>query len=61
MGFSLRLQTLFRSLPRHESDGTLNVYDEALLAAGGKLYATFDAGRIDLSTGNPIPGIGVSS
>lgn len=36
-------------------DGTLNVYDEALFAADGKLYATFDAGFIDLSTGTPTP------
>jgi len=34
-------------------DGTLNIYDEALFSANGKFYATFDAGYIDLSTGNP--------
>jgi hypothetical protein len=41
------------------ADGTLNVYDEALFAAGGKLYATFDTGILDPSTGSAtdvIPG-----
>ena len=33
-------------------DGTTNVYDEALFAADGKLYATFDAGRLNFSTGD---------
>ncbi len=34
------------------SDGTTNIYDEAFFAANGKLYATFDAGRLDFSTGD---------
>jgi hypothetical protein len=33
----------------------LNIYDEAFFEANGKLYATFDAGNIDLSTGNITP------
>jgi len=40
-------------------NGTLNVYDEALFAVGGKLYATFDTGIVDPSNGNAtdvIPG-----
>lgn len=36
-------------------DGTLNVYDEALFEANGKLYATFDAGRLDVATGEVTP------
>jgi hypothetical protein len=36
-------------------DGTVNVYDEALFEANGKLYATFDAGRIDFATGEVTP------
>ena len=39
-------------------DGTVNVYDEAFFAADGKLYATFDAGRIDFSTGQITTVIG---
>jgi hypothetical protein len=31
-------------------DGSLNIYDENLFEAGGKLYANFDAGTLDLST-----------
>jgi outer membrane protein assembly factor BamB len=34
-------------------DGTLNVYDEALFGANGKLFATFDAATLNLSTGTP--------
>jgi hypothetical protein len=37
------------------ADGTLNVYDQALFEANGTLYATFDAGRVDLSNGNITP------
>lgn len=33
-------------------DGTTNIADEALFVAGGKLYATYDAGTIDFSNGN---------
>jgi hypothetical protein len=36
-------------------DGTLNIYDEALFEANGKLYATFDAGHLDLSNGEIAP------
>jgi hypothetical protein len=36
-------------------DGTVNVYDEALFEANGKLYATFDAGRVDFATGELTP------
>jgi hypothetical protein len=36
-------------------DGTLNIYDEAFVEADGKLYATFDAGHIDLSNGDITP------
>jgi hypothetical protein len=32
-------------------NGTVNVYDEALFEADGKLYATVDAGNIDFSNG----------
>jgi WD40 repeat protein len=31
-------------------DGSLNIYDENLFEAEGKLYANFDAGTLDLST-----------
>ena len=33
----------------------MNIYDEAFFAAAGKLYATFDAGRADFSTGEITP------
>lgn len=33
-------------------DGTTNVADETLFVAGGKLYATYDAGTVDFSNGN---------
>ena len=36
-------------------DGTLNIYDEAFFGANGKLYATFDAGHLDLSNGDITP------
>lgn len=36
-------------------DGTLNVYDEAFFEADGKLYATVDAGYLDLSNGDITP------
>jgi hypothetical protein len=34
-------------------DGTLNVYDEALFSANGRLYATFDVATLNLSTQIP--------
>ena len=37
------------------SDGTLNIYDEAFFEANQRLYATFDAGFIDLSNGQITP------
>lgn len=37
------------------ADGTVNIYDEAFFEANGKLYATFDAGHIDFSTGDITP------
>ena len=41
-------------LPYHllatNPDGSTNTFDEALFAAGGKLFATFDANRIDFAT-----------
>jgi hypothetical protein len=39
-------------------DGTVNIYDEAFFGANGKLYATFDAGHVDFSTGTLTPVIG---
>jgi len=46
------------SIPLSENpDGTVNIYDEAFFAANGKLYATFDAGRVDFSTGDSTPEI----
>ena len=33
------------------SNGKLNVYDESLFSYRGKLYANFDYGQVDLSTG----------
>lgn len=36
-------------------DGTVNVYDEAFFEANGKLYANFDAARINFSTGDITP------
>jgi MYXO-CTERM domain-containing protein len=36
-------------------DGTVNVYDEAFFSANGRLYATFDAGHVDFSTGELTP------
>ena len=36
-------------------DGTLNIYDEAFFEANQMLYATFDAGFVDLSNGNITP------
>ncbi len=33
------------------SNGQLNVYDESLFSYRGKLYANFDAGQVDLSSG----------
>jgi hypothetical protein len=36
-------------------DGTVNVYDEAIFSANGRLYATFDAGHVDFSTGAATP------
>ena len=35
------------------SDGTLNLCDEGLYSAGGKLYATFDSFDLDLTTTPP--------
>jgi hypothetical protein len=32
-------------------DGTVNVYDQAFFTANGRLFATFDAGNVDFSTG----------
>jgi hypothetical protein len=37
------------------ADGTVNIYDEALFEANGKLYATFDAGRVNFETGELTP------
>lgn len=34
-------------------DGTFNIFDEALFAADGKLFATFDTGAVDILTPNP--------
>ena len=36
-------------------DGTINVYDEVLFAAGGSLYLTFDASTFDVNTFTAIP------
>jgi hypothetical protein len=33
------------------SDGKLNVYEESLFSFRGKLYANFDSGQVDLSSG----------
>ncbi len=35
------------------ADGSFNVFDEALLAADGKLFAMFDTGSVDILTPNP--------
>jgi outer membrane protein assembly factor BamB len=35
------------------ADGTFNTFDEALFAADGKLFATFDTGAVDILTPNP--------
>jgi hypothetical protein len=39
------------------ADGTFNIYDEAFFSADGRLYATFNAGRADFSTGEITPEI----
>lgn len=36
------------------ADGTINLYEEALFGAEGKLYATFDAFAFDLTTLSPV-------
>jgi hypothetical protein len=36
------------------ADGSFNIFDEALFAADGKLFATFDTGAVDILTSNPI-------
>jgi hypothetical protein len=36
-------------------DGSFNIFDEALFAADGKLYATFDTGTVDTATFTPTP------
>lgn len=36
-------------------DGSFNIFDEALFAAGGQLYATFDTGTVDTATFTPTP------
>ncbi len=36
-------------------DGTVNIYDEAFFNASGKLYAAFDTGRVNFSTGEATP------
>jgi PEP-CTERM motif-containing protein len=35
------------------ADGSFNIFDEALFAADGKLFATFDTGAVDILTPNP--------
>jgi outer membrane protein assembly factor BamB len=35
-------------------DGSFNIFDEALFAADGKLFATFDTGSVDTLTLNPM-------
>lgn len=35
------------------ADGSFNIFDEALFAADGKLFATFDTGSVDILTANP--------
>jgi hypothetical protein len=41
-------------------DGSFNIFDEALFAADGKLYATFDTGTVDTQTFTPTPVIAAS-
>jgi outer membrane protein assembly factor BamB len=36
------------------ADGSFNIFDEALFAADGKLFATFDTGAVDILTSNPM-------
>jgi len=36
----------------NKDDGTLNVFEETLFGAAGKLYATFDTNRLDPETGH---------
>ncbi|MDQ2944446.1 MAG: PEP-CTERM sorting domain-containing protein [Acidobacteriota bacterium] len=36
-------------------DGSLNIFDESLFDVGGKLYAYFDSGTLDLETSTTTP------
>jgi hypothetical protein len=45
-------QITFVPLSIDPSNGKLNVYDESLFSLGGKLYANFDSGQVDLSNGS---------